>query len=107
MDDYVAKQWQTYLTYVGVAVVTIIPVFVVSRRISVITQISLFLSFSGYLIFFVVSLAMHKQHQPSSFILQSGQGNSGWSHGTAWMLAVSNAMYAFGGTDGGTYLYSH
>ncbi|OJJ33629.1 hypothetical protein ASPWEDRAFT_60276 [Aspergillus wentii DTO 134E9] len=100
MDDYVAKQWQTYLTYVGVAVVTIIPVFVVSRRISVITQISLFLSFSGYLIFFVVSLAMHKQHQPSSFILQSGQGNSGWSHGTAWMLAVSNAMYAFGGTDG-------
>lgn len=44
---------------------------------------------------------MHKQVQPQTFILASGQGNSGWNEGMAWLLAISNSMYAFGGTDGG------
>lgn len=78
--------------------------FLASKRISIVTQLGLYLSLSGYLAFFVVSLVMHKQVQPQTFILESGQGNSGWNEGVAWLLAISNSMYAFGGTDGGKSL---
>ncbi|KAB8262170.1 choline transporter [Aspergillus pseudonomiae] len=97
---YIANQWQTYLTYVGVSVVTIIPVFAASNRISLVTQVAFYLSLSGFVIFLVVSIVMHQHMQPQSFLLQSGQGNSGWNEGTAWLLSISNAMYAFGGVDG-------
>lgn len=46
---------------------------------------------------------MHGQTQPQYFILASDQGSSGWNEGTAWLLAISNSMYAFGGTDGGNF----
>ncbi|PWY89689.1 choline transporter [Aspergillus sclerotioniger CBS 115572] len=97
---YVANQWQTYLTYVAVAVITIIPVFVVSQKISLVTQFALYLSLAAYLVVFIVILTMHQEVQPGSFILASGQGNSGWSRGTSWLLAITNSLYAFGGTDG-------
>ena len=67
------------------------------------TQVALYLSLSGYLVFFIVCLAMHGQTQPQYFILASDQGSSGWNEGTAWLLAISNSMYAFGGTDGGNF----
>lgn len=58
------------------------------------TQVALYLSLSGYLVFFIVCLAMHGQTQPQYFILASDQGSSGWNEGTAWLLAISNSMYA-------------
>ncbi|GAQ33308.1 choline transporter [Aspergillus tubingensis] len=100
VPEYTANQWQTYLTYVAVSVVTSLPVFLVPKRISWVMQIALYLTLSGYLIFFIVPLIMHGNVQPQSFILESGQGNSGWNGSTAWLLAISNSMYAFGGTDG-------
>ncbi|KAK4870736.1 hypothetical protein LT330_005084 [Penicillium expansum] len=102
--SYVANQWQTYLTYVGVSFVSLLPVFFASK-VAIMTQITLFLSLAGYLIFFIVSIAMHTEQQPGSFLVQSGLGNSGWNDGTAWMLSISNAMYAFGGTDGDTVIH--
>lgn len=44
---------------------------------------------------------MHRNTQPGSFITRPGLGTSGWGDGTAWMLGITNAMYAFGATDGG------
>ncbi|KAI3010417.1 hypothetical protein CBS147346_1630 [Aspergillus niger] len=96
---YTASQWQTYLMYLGASVVTIMPVFAAPKRISLVTQCALYLTLAGYLVFFVVMLSMHQQVQPGSFILSSAQGNSGWSRGTAWILAINNSMYAYGSTD--------
>lgn len=78
----------------------VIPVFF-SARMHAMAQLSLYLSLAGYLIFFIVALVMHKSRMPTSFLVESGLGNSGWSPGTAWLLSISNSMYAFGGIDGG------
>lgn len=78
-----------------------IPLFVVPRRISWVTQAVLHISLAGFVPFLVVSLAMSKNKQSGRFIVQSGLGTSGWGDGTAWVLGITNAMYAFGGTDGG------
>ncbi|KAL5342282.1 choline transporter [Aspergillus crustosus] len=100
VPGYTASQWHIYLTYVAVSLVTIIPIFMASSKISIITQCTLYLSLAAYLVFFIVSLVMHDKVQPASYILESSEGASGWNEGTAWMLAISNSMYAFGGTDG-------
>ena len=64
-------------------------------------QITLYLSLVGFVLFFIMSLAMADNKQSGSIIVQSGLGTSGWTDGTAWVFGVTNAMYAFGGTDGG------
>jgi hypothetical protein len=75
----------------------------IADKVSFIAQLSLFLSLGGYLVFFITSLVMHQHTQPGSYLTESGLGNSGWNPGAAWLLAISNAMYAYGGTDGGRF----
>ncbi|KAJ5107336.1 hypothetical protein N7456_004011 [Penicillium angulare] len=97
--DYAGNQWQTYCIYVAVSFVTMIPVFF-STKMYALSQASLYLSLAGYLILFIIALVMHKSRMPTSFLTQPGLGNSGWNDGTAWLLSISNAMYAYGGIDG-------
>jgi choline transport protein len=65
---------------------------------------SLYLTVTGCLVWFIVMLAMKKETNSGSFILESGLGTSGWGQGTAWVLGVSNAMYCYGGTDAAIHI---
>ena len=64
-------------------------------------QVSLYGSIVGFVICFITNLAMSGTKQPRSWLTEGGLGASGWSDGTAWLLGITNAMYAYGGTDGG------
>lgn len=81
--------------------VTALPLFLAPKKISVTVQATLYASLVGFTLTFIIVLAMAKQHEPASWITRAHLGTSGWSDGTAWLLGISNAMYAFGGTDGG------
>lgn len=102
--EFVAKQWQTYLFYVAMALITAVPVFIASKRLSWIVQTALFLSILGMTLTLFVPVGMHKHVNSGSYLVQSGLGTSGWNSGTAWVLGITNCMYAFGGTDGGKAL---
>lgn len=69
------------------------PLFLSPKSIPKITQMTLFLSVSGFVVVFCVLLGLKEQTQPASFITQRGLGTSGWGEGTAWMLGVGNALY--------------
>ncbi|KAK1675877.1 amino acid permease-domain-containing protein [Colletotrichum godetiae] len=97
-------QWQIYLIYVGTATVTMLPLVFTSKKITLTVQISLYSSLIGFFIVLCVTTRMHKHIMPASFITQSGLGSSGWSPGVAWILGITNAMYAFGGTDGAIHI---
>ncbi|KAF1949876.1 amino acid transporter [Byssothecium circinans] len=84
--EYEAATWHIWLVYVA--------------HITKTVKISLYLSLIGFVLWFIVALAMKQESQPPSSITQSGLGTSGWPDRTAWLLGVSNAMYTFGGTDG-------
>jgi choline transport protein len=58
----------------------------------------------GCVLLLVVTCAMHKSMQAGNFLLRNDLGTSGWDKGMAWILGISNAMYAFGGTDGGEFV---
>ncbi|OJJ36547.1 hypothetical protein ASPWEDRAFT_152042 [Aspergillus wentii DTO 134E9] len=103
-SDFVPTQWQTYLVYAGVSSATLIPLFVVPKKVSLLVQCTFYISIIGFILFFVVSLGMHRGPQHAEYIVQSGQGSSGWGEGTAWMLGIANAMYPFGGPDAAIHI---
>ncbi|KAI9370833.1 amino acid/polyamine transporter I [Aspergillus egyptiacus] len=80
--SFIATQWQVYLLYVAAAIITILPVFNSSKSLAFMCHICLLISIVG------VSL----------------YGSSGWGSGPAWMLAICNGMYAFGGTDAALHI---
>lgn len=84
----------------------VVPVFVASKRIAIMVQFTLICSIFGMLLFLFVPTGMHKHTNDPSFLVQSGLGVSGWNSGTAWVLGITNCMYAFGATDGGNIVPS-
>lgn len=103
-DTFEAAGWQIYLIYLAIVVLTACPLFLYPKSIPRITQATLFLSVSGFVVIFCMLLGLKKQTQPGSFITRSGLGTSGWSDGTAWMIGIGNALYAYGGIDGAIHI---
>ncbi|KAI9718467.1 MAG: hypothetical protein M1828_006712 [Chrysothrix sp. TS-e1954] len=103
-EDFEAAAWQVYLIYLATILLTAAPLFLLPRSVPKITQATLILSVSGFVVIFCMLLGLKKQTQPASFITQSGLGKSGWNMGTAWMLGVGNALYAYGSTDGAIHI---
>ena len=76
-----------------------IPLILGPRLIPRIMQISLAFSVTGLIVIFCLVLSLRKQSQPLSSITTRGPGRSGWGLGPAWLLGVTNSMYAFSATD--------
>ncbi|KAK5049451.1 hypothetical protein LTR84_004380 [Exophiala bonariae] len=102
--SYTPKSWHIYLCYLGMALISVTPLFLFPKSIPKITSGSMYLSLTGFLVWFIVILAMRQHTNSGEFILQSNMGTSGWGQGTAWTLGVTNAMYCFGGTDSAIHI---
>ncbi|KAJ3562132.1 hypothetical protein NPX13_g8679 [Xylaria arbuscula] len=97
--DFVPQQWHSYLIYVGLIFLTLIPIFTIPQRhLSKWTQMCLYLSIAGFIITTIVLATMTTGFNHPSFLLEFN-GVSGWPTGVAWILSISNAMYAFASTD--------
>ncbi|KAH8898675.1 amino acid transporter [Thozetella sp. PMI_491] len=97
--SYEPKNWHIYLCYLGVALVSVFPIFAFPKFVPKITTGSMYLSLGGFVAWFVVLLATKSEYNDGSFLTASNQGSSGWNQGTAWVLGISNAMYNYGGSD--------
>lgn len=98
-DAFRATQLESYLIYLAVAVLSVSPLFLGPRLIPRILQFSLAFSVTGLGVIFCLVLAFRRQFQPLSYVTTPLHGNSGWHVGPAWLLGVTNSMYAFSGTD--------
>ena len=98
-ESFKSTQWQLYLIYLAVTFLSVAPLFLGPRLIPRIVQISLAFSVTGLIIIFSLVLALRKQIQPLSFITNPGPARSGWGIGPAWLLGITNSMYAFSATD--------
>ena len=98
-ETFQATQWQSYLIYLAVTFLSVSPLFLGPRFIPRIVQISLAISVTGLIVIFCLVLALRKQSQPLSTITTPGPGRSGWAIGPAWLLGITNSMYAFSATD--------
>ena len=98
-ESFQATQWQSYLIYLAVTFLSVSPLFLGPRLIPRIVQLSLAFSVTGLIIIFCLVLGLRKQSQPLSSITTPGADSSGWGLGPAWLLGITNSMYAFSATD--------
>ncbi|KAL8959294.1 MAG: hypothetical protein Q9193_003817, partial [Seirophora villosa] len=109
-ESFEAARWQVYLIYLASLFLTgsprkaAAPLFVSPKIVPRFVRAALYLSVTGFFVIFCMVLGLRKSTQPGSFITRSGQGTSGWNPGTAWVLGVGNALYAYGATDGAIHI---
>ncbi|KPI43975.1 Choline transport protein [Cyphellophora attinorum] len=102
--QYIPEQWHVYLVYVAfVAACTLITVFL-SRQIPLLETISFFASITGVVVFFVVVLAVSPTKQPASAVFVRWDNQTGWGDGTAFFLAVGQAMYSYLAVDSASHI---
>ena len=120
--DFSFTQWQSYALYVSVALLSgalfflshliykhllkhpiVSPLLIGPRAIPTILQASLVFSVLGLIIILGIVLVTRKQVQPLSLLLDTS-GTSGWGQMTAWLLGLSNSMYAFTSTDAAIHI---
>ncbi|KAJ5775639.1 amino acid/polyamine transporter I [Penicillium nucicola] len=102
--EFEIKQWHLYCVYLTILIITMMPLLLCPERIPLITILSLYLTLSGFVVWVVTILVMHKHGNSASSIIRPGTGTSGWNGGTAWLLGVINSMYSFGCTDGAIHI---
>ncbi|KAH8702251.1 amino acid/polyamine transporter I [Talaromyces proteolyticus] len=97
-------QWQTYLVYLAVLIITVIPLFACPKWLPKISTGALSLTIIGFLTWFITILATRDHSSSGDYITKPVQGTSGWNPGAAWVLGIINSMYAFTGTDGAIHI---
>ena len=79
------------------------PLFINLYAIPHILQASLALSVISFCVIFCLTIFLKKQAQPLVFVFNT-RGTTRWEVGTAWLLGISNFMYAFTSTDAAIHI---
>ncbi|KAE8354855.1 amino acid transporter [Aspergillus coremiiformis] len=102
--NFGGTQWQVYLCYVLVVIVTLIPIFVVPHRhVNRLTKTAMYLSILGFLLVLIVCLVMGRGHYRPANIIEY-HGSSGWGPGPAWLLSAGVGQYCFAATSACTHI---
>ncbi|KAI1018388.1 hypothetical protein LB503_005525 [Fusarium chuoi] len=97
--DYQPQNWHSYLLYIGLILITLIPIFTIPQKhLGKWTQACLAISVLGFVVVTITILAMSDGYNHPSFIT-TFDGTSGWPDGVAWVMSIGNAMYAFASMD--------
>ncbi|KAJ4248782.1 hypothetical protein NW762_012620 [Fusarium torreyae] len=97
--DYEPQNWHSYLLYIGLILITLIPIFTIPQKhLGKWTEGCLAVSVLGFFIVTITVLAMSDSYNHLSFIT-TFDGTSGWPNGVAWVMSIGNAMYAFASMD--------
>ncbi|KAK5705492.1 hypothetical protein LTR97_002611 [Elasticomyces elasticus] len=104
--EYQIQHWHQYLVYVGVTWIAVAINVCASRWIPLLNKLIFVLAVltltGTMLTLFVTS---HNTHAPADWVFGDTTNSTGWpSDGFAFMLAVSNAVYGFLGSDCGAHL---
>jgi len=118
--NYAPKAWHVYLCYLAMALISgkstalagrplyslavVAPIYLTPKALPRIASSSMYLSLTGFLVIFVIILAMRQHTNDGSLLVESNLGTSGWGQGTAWVLGITNAMYCFGGSDSAIHI---
>ena len=104
--DYTAQHWQQYLVYVGLIWLAVSINVFGSRWIPLFNQLVCALAVLTLSATTITLFAAARNHHASaSFVFTDTTNRSGWpSNGFAFMLAISNAVYSFLGSDCGAHL---
>ncbi|KAB8206400.1 amino acid transporter [Aspergillus parasiticus] len=102
--EFAGTQWQVYLCYVLVVIVTLVPIFTVPQKhIDRLTQTAMYLSVVGLFLVIIVCLSMGRDHYRPTNIVEY-HGSSGWGPGPAWLMSIGIGQYCFAATSACTHI---
>ncbi|KAK3722687.1 hypothetical protein LTR37_002258 [Vermiconidia calcicola] len=102
--EYVWTRWQAYLVYCGFIIVITAIVILLPRRIPMGESVFFWTSVIGFVVSTIAMLAVSDTKQSSKVVFTKWVNQTGWSDGTAFLLAVGQAMYGFLCTDAATHI---
>jgi choline transport protein len=91
--EYVWTQWQVYLVYSGVLIICTAIVILLPKLIPIGETCFFWCSITGFVVSFITLLAASDTKQSGSVVFTEWVNQTGWSDGTAFLLAVGQAMY--------------
>jgi choline transport protein len=103
--DFVPQHWQQYLIYVALIWLAVAFNVLTSGMIPFYNKLIFVLSVVTLSATTVTLFVVGRQHHASaSFIFTDTTTKSGWDDGFAFILAITNAVYSFLGSDCGAHL---
>ncbi|OJJ50750.1 hypothetical protein ASPZODRAFT_54940 [Penicilliopsis zonata CBS 506.65] len=96
--------WQMWLIYTLVIILAAVCVCFLPRLIPLIESSLFWLSLGSFIASLVAMLASSQHKQSASFVFTQWSNQTGWSDGTAFLLAVGQSMWPWIGTDAATHI---
>ncbi|KNB03018.1 hypothetical protein FOXG_05628 [Fusarium oxysporum f. sp. lycopersici 4287] len=92
--DFEQQRYQVYLCYLGITVLSLIPIYTIKQRyLDFMTESTTGFSLIGMVLTISVCLGMADgDYAPGTIILEN-RGISGWNAGTGWLLSIAAALY--------------
>lgn len=91
--EYVWTQWQVYLIYTLVLIICTAIVIFLPKLIPAGETAFFWSSIVGFVVSFITLLAASDTKQSGSVVFTEWVNQTGWSDGTAFLLAVGQSMY--------------
>ncbi|KLO91726.1 related to HNM1-Choline permease [Fusarium fujikuroi] len=103
--DFPQQRYQVYLCYLGVTVLSLIPIYTIKQRyLDFMTESTTGFSLIGMVLTIAVCLGMADgDYAPGTIILEN-RGISGWNTGTGWLLSIAAALYCFAANGAVTHI---
>ncbi|KAK5940756.1 hypothetical protein PMZ80_007173 [Knufia obscura] len=102
--EYVWTQWQVWMVYSGFIILCAAIVIFLPKLIPIGETMFFWASVLGFAVSVIVMLAVSDRKQSGSVVFTEWVNQTGWSDGTAFLLAVGQAMYGFLCTDSATHI---
>ncbi|EMT72455.1 amino acid/polyamine transporter I [Fusarium oxysporum II5] len=103
--DFAQQRYQVYLCYLGITVLSLIPIYTIKQRyLDFMTESTTGFSLIGMVLTISVCLGMADgDYAPGTIILEN-RGISGWNAGTGWLLSIAAALYCFAANGAVTHI---
>lgn len=98
-SHYIIQNWHVYLVHIALCTVAAFAAARFPKTIGHIGVSVLWLSIMGFVASMATLLAVSEVKQPSSFVFKEFHNSSGWVDGWAFIIGVTNCLWAYCGID--------
>lgn len=102
--DFSATQWQIYLIYVALTIISTALITLFSAQLPRGEIVCFWMTCVGFVACTIIVLARSDKKQTAQTVFATWSNNSGWPDGAAFMIGAGQGMFAFIAIDAATHV---